>query len=159
VKTSRLCHAGILASVFACAGGGPNDALDGTSHDVRGEAGAPRAGAYAYVARRALVAIGLADAQGTTDDETHRVVDRVAEEASSCLKRSATVARGAARIVLPVDEGGVTGAPQTEFSPPSAAIQGMVCILAPLRLSTFSPAKGATRSVTIEAAWGSDLTP
>ncbi len=147
-----------MASVVACAASGPNDALDGTSHEVRGDAGATRAGAYAYVARRALVAVGLADAQGLTDDETHRVVDRVGDEASSCLKRSATVTKGAARIVLPIDEGGVTGAPQTEFSPPSAALQGMVCILAPLRLSTFSPAKG-TRSVTIEAAWGNDLTP
>jgi hypothetical protein len=155
----RLCHAGIVASAFACAASGPNDALDGTSHDVRGDAGTTPRGAYAYVARRALVAVGLSDAQGVTDDETHHVIDRVADEATSCLGRSATVMKGAARIVLPVDEGGVTGAPQTEFSPPSAALQGMVCILAPLRLSTFSPAKGLTRSVTIEAAWGSDLTP
>ena len=143
-----------------CAAAGPNDALDGTSHDVRADASTTQAGAYAYVARRALVAVGLADAHGVADDETHRVIDRVADEATSCLKRSTTLTRGAARVVLPIDEGGIVGAPQTEFSPPSAALQGMLCILAPLRLSTFTPDKAThARSMTIEAAWGSDLTP
>jgi hypothetical protein len=153
--------AAVLVGVFVgCAASGPNDALDGTSHDVRGDAGTTQVGAYAYVARRALVAVGLADARGVSEDETHRAIDRVALEATSCFKRAATLTRGAARIVLPIDAGGIAGAPQTEFSPPSAALQGMLCVLAPLRLSTFTPDKTTgARSITIEAAWGSDLTP
>jgi hypothetical protein len=142
--------------VAACAGSG-RDALDGTSHDVRTDAAAPHATAYAYVARRPLVAIGLADAHGLTDEDSHRIVDRVAAEASGCFKRSTNLTAGAAKIVLPIDEGGIAGAPQVEFSPVSSAPLGMVCVLAPMRLSTFAP--GAARSITIEAAWGSDVHP
>jgi hypothetical protein len=155
----RFTVATVATVVLGCAGG-PRDTLDRTSHDVQLDASAPRAGAYAYVARRALVAVGLAEAHGISDDEAHRTVDSVAAEATACLKRSATLTPGAARIVLPIDDGGITGAPQTEFSPPQAALQGILCILAPLRLSTFTPGKTTgARSLTIEAAWGSDLTP
>ncbi len=144
-------------SVLVACAAGPHDALDGTSHDVRGDASVTQPTGYAYVARRSLVAIGLADVHGVSDDEAHGVIDRVANEATACFKRSANLTTGAVRIVLPIDEGGIAGAPQTEFSPPSAAVQGMLCILAPLRMSTFAPAANA-RSIKIEAAWGNDLT-
>jgi hypothetical protein len=150
----------VAATVVLGCASGPRDTLDRTSHDVQLDASAPRAGAYAYVARRALVAVGLAEAHGISDDEAHRIVDSVADEATACLRRSKTLNPGAAHIVLPIDDGGITSSPQTEFSPPAAALQGMLCILAPLRLSTFTPDKTTgARSLTIEAAWGSDLTP
>ena len=141
---------------FGCAAG-PHDVLDGTSHDVRVDGGGPRPGAYAYVAKRPLVAVGLAGAQGLTDEETHRVVDQLADQASACFKRSEHLAPGAGRITLPIDPGGRTGAPAAELTPPSAAALGMVCLLAPLRLTTWAP--GAARSITIEAAWGTDVAP
>jgi len=156
---NRLFGAAFVVSAGACAASGPHDVLDGTSHDVRGDAAASQSGVYAYVARRALVAIALADAHGVADDETHRLVDRVADEAAACFKRSPKLTPGAAHIVLPIDDGGITGTPRTEFSPLAAAVDGMVCILAPLRLSTFTPAQAGARSMTIEAAWGNDLTP
>lgn len=138
-----------------CAGG-PRDVLDGSGHTVS-DAGTPRAG-YSYAARRPLVALGVAAITGVTDDESHRVLDRVAEQASACFRSVSKLSSGAARITLPIDEGGVTGAPQLTFSPPESAVQGMLCVLAPLRVSTFAPG-AAGRSITVEAAWGSDLSP
>lgn len=159
-EPAMICSRIILGQLVlqACAAG-PHDVLDGTSHDVRVDAG-PKSGAYAYVAKRSLVAVGLAASQGLTDEETHRLVDRLADEASACFKRSRELASGAGRITLPIDAGGGTGTPVAELTPPSAAALGMVCILAPMRLTTFAPAAESTaRSITIEAAWGTDVAP
>ncbi len=128
--------------------------LDGSGHTVT-DAGAARPG-YSYVARRPLVALGVAAVAGVSEDDGHRVLDRVAEQSSACFKSVAKLLSGAARITLPIDEGGVTGAPQITFSPPESAVQGMLCVLAPLRVSTFAPG-AAGRSITVEAAWGGDL--
>jgi hypothetical protein len=146
----------LAIGIAGCAAGGPHDVLDGTGREVQVDASAPRSG-YVYVARRALVAVGLAASQGLTDEEAHRAVDRLADEASACFKRSKELAAGATHIVLPIDPGGTTGAPTVTFSPQTSAVVGMVCILAPIRLSTFAP--GSARSITIEAAWGTDLSP
>jgi hypothetical protein len=146
----------LLLVLGGCAAGGPHDTLDRTNHDVVVDAGA-RGGGDKYVARRPLVAVGLVETKGLGDDESRRVVDRLADAASACFKHSKQVAPGATRITLPIDEGGTTGAPGTAFSPPASAAIGMVCILAPLRLMTFTP--GATRSITVEAAWGNDIAP
>jgi len=153
----RLALALLWLVLGGCAASGPHDVLDGTNHEVVVDAGAPRGGAYAYVARRALVAVGLADAKGLKDEDSHHVVDRLADEASACFKQRPRLEPGATRITLPIDEGGTTGAPETTFSPATSAAIGMVCLLAPLRLMTFPP--GASRSITIEAAWGSDIAP
>jgi hypothetical protein len=153
VKTAGVA---LLLLATACAAG-PHDVLDGTSGGHVVDDGGARPAGYAYVARRPLVAVGLAAAKGLTDDETHRVVDRLADEASACFKRTANLAVGAARIELPIDDGGTTGTPAMTFSPPASAALGMVCLLAPMRLTTFAP--GATRSITIEAAWGNDVAP
>ena len=145
----------LLLAVCGCAAG-PHDVLDGTSHDVRVDAG-PRAGAYTYVAKRPLVAIGLAASQGLSDEEAHHVVDQLADEATGCFKRTTQLPSGAGRIALPIDPGGTTGAPVVQLTPPGAVALGLVCLLAPLRLMTFAP--GGDRSITIEAAWGSDVSP
>ena len=146
----------VLVCLAGCAASGPHDVLDGTGHDVRVDAGA-KPGAYAYVAKRPLVAIGLAAAQGLSDDEAHHIVDQLADSAAACFKRSNQLASGAGRITLPIDPGGTTGAPAVQLTPPGAVALGMVCLLAPLRLMAFAP--GAERSLTVEAAWGNDVTP
>ncbi len=143
--------------VCGCAGGGPHDALDGSGKVVSDGGASPHSG-YAYVARRPLVAVGLASESGMSDDETHRVVDRLADQASACFRKSNNLTAGAAHIELPIDDGGGTGAPVTVFSPPTSAALGMVCILAPMRLTAFAPG-AAGRSITVEAAWGNDLAP
>lgn len=113
---------------------------------------------YSYVARRPLVAIGLAGSTGIADEDAHAVVDHVADAAASCFHRVKTLAPGAARIVVPVDAGGLAGAPEVHFSPESAAPLGLLCVLGPLRMATFAPAPAeadaGARVLTIESAWG-----
>jgi hypothetical protein len=143
-----------LVFLLGCAAG-PSDIVE-NGHDVRGaDAGGPR-GAYIYAAKRPLVAIGLAEATNVSDADAHRVVDTLADSATACFKRSANLAQGGARITIPIDDGGVVGAPQVTFSPQEATVVGMLCLLAPLRISSFSPATrdAGARSLTIESAWG-----
>lgn len=148
---------GVLAILFLGCAGGPKDVVE-DGHDVRGamDAGTQRGGAYAYAARRPLVAIGLADATGIGEEDSHRVIDAVADAAAGCFKRVPNLASGAARITIPIDEGGVVGAPQVTISPQEATTAGMLCLLAPLRMATFAPASAdaGARSLTIESAWG-----
>ena len=141
---------------FGCAAG-PHDALDGTQVAVRADASAAPQTSYAYVARRQIVAVGLAGAEGLSDDEAHGVIDRIADSAEACFKNAKNLAAGAARITLPIDSGGLAGAPLVKFSPETATPIGMLCLLAPARMSTFGPASldAGPRSITIESAWGS----
>ena len=141
-------------SLVACAAG-PNDIVE-NGHDVRGaDAGGPRT-AYAYAAKRPLVAIGLADATNVSEADAHRAVDGLADAAAACFKRVKSLAQGAARITIPIDDGGVVGTPDVTISPQEATGLGMLCLLAPLRMASFSPAAAdaGARSLTIESAWG-----
>jgi hypothetical protein len=143
-----------LFSLLAGCAAGPRDALDGSGQTVR-DAGPPPP-AYSYVARQPLVAVGLAGVQGLSDEDARAAIDRVAAAASACFRRSQNLAPGAARITLPIDAGGIAGAPAVTFAPESAAPLGMLCVLAPVRMSTFAPAAAdaGARSLTIESAWG-----
>lgn len=159
-------RAALLVSVacFGCTGG-PKDALDPTHHDVRtDDAGASQTDGYAYVAHKPLVAVGLVEARGIGDDEARKVVDRVAENATACFERfsrEGSLTQGAVRVVVSVDDGGVVGQPALTFSAAQgAAVQGMLCVVASLRMATFSPTApgGPQRALAIEAAWGADVT-
>jgi hypothetical protein len=144
----------LLLLLAGCAAG-PHDTLGGGGGAVvQAEAGAPVS--YSYIAKRPLVVIGLAKSDGISDAEAHATVDRVAESATACFRRAQKLVPGVARITLPVDSGGVAGAPAVSIAPPDATALGMLCVLAPLRLSTFSPGGGdaGDRSLTIETAWG-----
>ena len=144
----------LAISLIGCAAG-PSDVVE-NGHDVRGaEAGAPR-GAYSYAARRPLVAIGLADATNVSDAESHRVIDALADSATACFKHAQNLGQGAARITIPIDAGGVIGSPDVTITPQESTGLGMLCLLAPLRMATFSPSSGdaGARSLTIESAWG-----
>ena len=137
---------------LSCAAG-PHDTLGGGGTVVVRDAGGP---GYSYVARRPLVAVGLAGASGVSDEDAHAAVDRVADAAAACFRGAQNLAPGAARIVLPIDAGGIAGAPDVKFSPESAAPLGLLCVLRPARMVTFGPgeADAGARSITIESAWG-----
>ncbi len=148
---------------FAGCTGGPKDALDPTHHDVRtDDAGASNDG-YAYIARRAFVALALAEARNIPDDEAKRILDRAADSAQGCFQkyaREGTLTQGAVRVIVPVDDGGIVGQPLIKFSASQgAAVQGMLCVVASLRMAGFSPTApgGPQRALAIEAAWGTDL--
>jgi hypothetical protein len=140
--------------VLGCAAG-PPDVLDPNGGSADASVATPQTG-YAYVARRALVAVALADSKGFSDDETHAVIDRVADAASACFKKSANLKVGAVRVIVAVDNGGVAGAPDVTFSPQESAPIGLLCVLAPIRFTKFAPssADAGDRSITIESAWG-----
>jgi hypothetical protein len=140
--------------LFGCAAG-PNDIVE-NGHDVRdASAGTPR-GAYVYAAKRPLVAIGLAEATNVSEADSHRAVDSLADSAAACFKRAKNLGQGAARITIPIDSGGIAGTPDVAITPQEATGLGMLCLLMPLRMATFSPATGdaGARSLTIESAWG-----
>jgi len=160
---TRAAAALLILAALGCTGG-PKDALDPTHHDVHSDdAGAPTEG-YAYVARRPLVAIGLVEARSIGEDEAHKVVDRVADNATACFERfsrEGSLTQGAVRVVMPVDDGGVVGQPVLKFSAAQgAAVQGMLCVVASLRMAAFSPTApgGPQRALAVEAAWGADVT-
>jgi hypothetical protein len=136
---------------------GPKDSLDPTHHEVRTDAAAPDT--YVHVARRPLLAIGLAEARGVTDDEAKQMVERVADLAAPCFAQFGDkLVRGAARIIVPIDPGGVVLEPKVTFSATQgSAVQGMLCIVSRVRMSAFPPSTAPTRAIALEAAWGSDL--
>ena len=143
----------VFALLLGCAAG-PSDIVE-NGHDVRADAGAPH-GAYVYAAKRPLVAIGLAEARNVSDVDAHRAIDGLADAATACFKRAKNLGQGAARITIPIDEGGIAGTPEVTISPQEATGLGMLCLLMPLRMATFSPGSGdaGARSLTIESAWG-----
>lgn len=148
-----------LALLFAACAPGPTDVVETGGHTSHPDAAVQQhGGAYAYAAKRPLVAIGLADATNVSDDDSHRVVDALADSAETCFKRSANLAPGAARITVPIDAGGIPGAPQVTISPQEATAIGMLCLLAPIRMAAFTPASAdaGARSITIESAWGAN---
>ena len=151
IRASDLLIA--LLPLVGCAAG-PRDTLGGGGPVVRAEAGAPAG--YSYVARRPLVAVGLAGVTGLSEEDAHTIVDRLAVAASECLVKRANVTPGTAHIELPIDPGELAGAPAVAFSPTNAAAIGLVCILAPLRMTVLSPvdADAGARSIAIESAWG-----
>ncbi len=153
----------LLLAVLGCAGG-PKDTLD-PSHEVRvSDAGAAQQGdGYAYVARRPLVALALAEARNINDEEARRVLDHAADGASACFdrfSREGHLTQGAARIIVPVDDGGIVGQPLVTFSAEQgAAVQGMLCVVASLRMAGFTATApgGPQRAMAVEVAWGPDV--
>lgn len=144
----------LFLALVGCAAG-PRDTLGGGGPVVHADTGAGPA-SYAYLARRSIVAVGLAGAHGLSDEEARALVDRVADAANACFRRRPNLTPGVGRIELPIDAGGLAGAPAVAFSPAEASALGMLCVLAPLRMATFSPASedAGARSITIESAWG-----
>jgi hypothetical protein len=156
----------LLAAGLGC-NGGPKDATEHTTDVKVTDAGDPASGTYGYVARRPRAVVALAEARGFDDSTSRAAVDRLASALSTCaadLAKQGKLVDGAARVVIPVDDGGIVGAPQVEFAPGAAvAANGLLCVVAPVRMLTFPPAPsdaGANaprRAIALELAWGEEL--
>lgn len=164
VRPSVLSLLTLLAAVAAC-NGGPKDATEHTTDVKVADAGGT--GSYGYVARRPRAVVALAEARGLDDSTSRAAIDRLANALSACagdLAKQGKLVDGAARLLVPVDNGGIVGAPQVVFSPGAAvAANGLLCVVAPVRMLTFPPAAddagtgGVLRALAIEVAWGEEL--
>ena len=156
-----------LVALGAGCNGGPKDATEHTTDVKVADAGDPAS--YAYVARRPRAVVALAEARGMDDSTSRAAVDRLANALSACagdLAKQGKLVDGAARLLVPVDDGGVVGSPQVEFAPGAAvAANGLLCVVAPVRMLTFPPfpsdaganAAPARRALALEVAWGEEL--
>jgi hypothetical protein len=147
---------------FACASG--RDVIP-DSHDERGaappaDAGPAAAGGYAYVARRPLGAVALAEARGIDDAIASRVVDRLADALAACaagLAQTGKLVDGAARIAAEIaPDGTSTGLALTVAPGGPVAANAILCFITPFKLTSFplaSPHQGP-RGIAVEATWG-----
>jgi hypothetical protein len=148
---------GALLLLSACASAGTRDTVP-DSRDVTSKPQA--AGGYAYVAKRPLGTVGLAEARGLGDAEAKRAIDKLADALDACAKAQAQAGRlspGAARVVADIDDGGVLGAPRIVLSPGAGAqANALLCLVAPFRMMQFSSqqADASARGIAVEATWG-----
>ncbi len=161
-----------LGSAAACAGGAGRDVVP-ESHDVRAATGSGGAGAgpatapspdgYVYVARRALGVVALAEARGLADDVARRAIDHLADALDACatdLGRQGKLAAGALRVVAQIGADGTVSGLNVKVAPEATA-NAILCLVAPLKLTSFPAAEGdaGARGIAIEATWGSVRAP
>jgi hypothetical protein len=153
-----------LASI-ACASG--RDVIP-ESHDVQGsvevaDAGPHAIGGYAYVARRPLGAVALAEARGLDDAVASGVVDRLADALAACaagLAPEGKLVNGAARIAAEIGPDGTPSGLALKVAPGGAvAANAILCFITPFKLTTFPLAttNQGPRGIAIEATWGPDV--
>jgi hypothetical protein len=141
--------------VLACSPS-PRDVVP-ESHDVRVVPDAGPGEAYVHVARRAHGVVALAEARHMTDDEARAIVERIADDLERCatsLEAQQLLVEGAARVVAVA---GPTGTPalNVRFAPGDAVAQNaLLCIVAPVRATTFPASSTGTPALAIEATWG-----
>jgi hypothetical protein len=96
------------------------------------------------------------------DEDAHAVVDRIADDLESCasnLQQKGALVDGAARIVAIAAPNG-TPALSVRLAPGDAVAQNaLVCIIAPVRATTFASATSGTPGFAIEATWGPTRQP
>jgi len=141
-----------LLVLCACPGAVPDAIPESKDQKMRGISDG-----YVYIAKRGYGTVGLAEARGLTNQEATRVVDRLADGLSDCLRSQATrgnIASGAVRIVADIDDGGVPGAPRVTMSP-GAEASALLCMVAPFRMTQFSTraSDAGARGIAIEATW------
>lgn len=118
---------------------------------------------YEYVVKKPHGVIALAESRGISKDAARDAVDRLAASFESCLaalEKKAPLKPAAARIVVPVDEGGIVSEPLVTISDtsPDTKVTTLVCLVAPVKLTTFPPpgpgsGDAGTRGMAIEATW------
>jgi hypothetical protein len=154
----------VLAAISGCAGsGGEGHDVVPESRDVqvRGAAAAtggdPSQG-YDYIARRPLAVVALAEARGLDPAVARAAVDRLADALDACVTeegRKGTLARGAARVVAPIDSSGAVAGTSLRVDPGAGvAANAVVCLVAPLRMLAFPATDAGARGIAIEALWG-----
>ena len=152
----------LAAAVLAgCAGAaGEQPVVTSKSHDVQvsGDPGGRSAQGYDYVAKRPLGVVALAEARGIDADVAHAAIDRVADALDTCATdegRKGTLADGAARVIVQIDEKGNVAGTSLKVDPgPGVAEIAVLCLVAPVRGLTFPPAASSTRGLAVEALWG-----
>lgn len=116
------------------------------------------ADAYAWVARRAHGAVGLAGARHVDGESAKRIVERLADELDACaarLQAEGTLVEGAARFVAATGARGTGELGEMQLAPGSAvAANALLCIAAPVRATTFPPAGSeGVPALLLEASW------
>ena len=153
-------RAGVLSALacalFACAGG-TRDVVPET-HDVRvTETGAH--GAYAHVARRPLGFVALGSEMGLGADLAVRATEHLADALDACATNLAVKGQlvdGTIRVAASVAPDGTVVVSHVTIAPgDGVAANALICVMAPLKLTTF-PAAGdaAARRFEIDASWG-----
>jgi hypothetical protein len=151
----------VVALVLAGCAGQSRDVVPET-HETRGaqaEAAAATPEGYVYVAKRRHGLVALADSRGIADSDARQLVDHLADELEVCaarLEREGKLADdGAGRVVAAVDPDGAIRGVNIKAAPGAQVASNLlVCVVAPLRLASFSAADAGARGLAIEAAWG-----
>jgi hypothetical protein len=155
---------GLALSSLAATGCASRDAIPETRDVHQTASPSPSDDAYVHLARRPLAVIGLAEARGMTNDIAGRAVDHLADALDSCatdLGRQGKLVDGTARIVAMIGADGAVSGLNVKLAPGAAvAANALLCLVTPLKLTTFDPADGADggagvqRGFAIEASWG-----
>lgn len=149
--------AALGAALSGCAPAGPRDVSD-RGHDVVAR---PDEG-YEWVVRTPHGVVALAESRGVPKDAAKRAVERLAQRFDACLadlEKKAPLAPGAARVIVPVDDGGLALQPLVKVSDSGAQTTAttVLCLVAPIRQLAFPPPGPAgdagTRGLAIEASW------
>lgn len=143
-----------LALLVACSPSGPRD-VAGEQKDIRVQ-NAPDAGpandAYAYVARRPHGVVALAEARQMSEEESHAIIEKLANDLETCASRlegEGTLALGAARIIVLAQPSGPP-ALNVKLAPGGDVAQNaLMCLVAPIRALPLT--KGG---LAIEYTWG-----
>ncbi len=128
------------------------------------DAGLATLGGYAYVARRPLGAVALAEARGIDDATASRIVDHLADALAACaegLARQGKLVDGAARIAAEITPDGTPTGLALRVAPGGAvAANAILCFITPFKLTTFPMASQdqGPRGIAIEATWGPAVT-
>jgi hypothetical protein len=118
-----------------------------------GDAGpTPTNDAYAYVARRPHGVVALAEAREISEEESHAVIEKLANDLETCatrLEAEQTLVDGAARIVALAQPQGPP-ALNVKLAPGGDVAQNaLMCLVAPIRSLPLT--KGG---LAIEYTWG-----
>jgi hypothetical protein len=130
------------------------------THDVHVTGGAGTGtGVYAHVARRPLGFVALARQTGLGNEIGAGAAEHLADALDACATTLAAKGRlvdGTIRIDANVAPDGSVSMGHVTVAPgDGVAANALLCVVAPLKLTTFPPATGATaRGFTIDASWG-----
>jgi hypothetical protein len=151
----------VLVASHGITGCGASSARDvvPASHDVRvsGTAASTPEG-YAYVARRPLGVVALAEARGLDDADARRAIDHLADALDACatdLGRRDKLVDGAVRVVAQIAPDGSVSGLNVKVGQ-AATANAILCVIAPLKLTAFPAleADAGARGLAIEATWG-----
>lgn len=146
----------LAIALVCCSPSGPRD-VAGENKDVRivpgADAGAPASNeAYVYVARRPHGVVALAEARDMSEEESHAIIEKLANDLEGCatrLEAERTLVEGAARIVVVAQPSGPP-ALNVKLAPGGEVAQNaLMCLVAPIRALPLT--KGG---LAIESTWG-----